>query len=135
MASITNPINSLYGSPAATGTGTQTSSSSGATGAKDPLANESTFLTLLVSQLKNQDPSSPMEGTTFVTQLAQFSDLEQNLAMRTDLDALSSKYAGTASAAASSSSGTSAGTGTDGSSSNGTTGSSTTGNSTTGNSQ
>ena len=125
MASITNPINSLYGSSAATGTGTPTSSSSSATGAKDPLANESTFLTLLVSQLKNQDPSSPMDGTTFVTQLAQFSDLEQNLAMRTDLDALSSKYAGTSAAAtASSSSGTPAGTGTDGSTSGSGTGSS-----------
>ncbi len=47
-----------------------------------------------------------MDGTTFVTQLAQFSDLEQNLAMRTDLDALSSKYAGTSSAGSSTSSST-----------------------------
>ena len=60
--------------------------------ASDPLANESTFLQLLVTQLKNQDPSQPMDGTTFVTQLAQFSDLEQNLAMRQDLDAISEKY-------------------------------------------
>ncbi len=36
-----------------------------------------------------------MDGTTFVTQLAQFSDLEQNLAMRTDLDTLTNKYAPT----------------------------------------
>ncbi len=82
------------------------SSSTSSTAAADPLANESTFLTLLVSQLKNQDPASPMDGTTFVTQLAQFSDLEQNLAMRTDLDALSSKYAGTSTATSSGSSGT-----------------------------
>ncbi len=82
------------------------SSSNSSTATADPLANESTFLTLLVSQLKNQDPASPMDGTTFVTQLAQFSDLEQNLAMRTDLDALSSKYAGTSSVASTTSSGT-----------------------------
>ncbi|HTP88038.1 MAG TPA: flagellar hook capping FlgD N-terminal domain-containing protein [Bryobacteraceae bacterium] len=54
--------------------------------ANDALANEQTFLQLLVSQLKNQDPTSPMDGTQFVTQLAQFSQLEQDLAMRKDLD-------------------------------------------------
>ncbi|MGA2183754.1 MAG: flagellar hook capping FlgD N-terminal domain-containing protein [Bryobacteraceae bacterium] len=54
--------------------------------ASDALANEQTFLQLLVTQLKNQDPTSPMDGTQFVTQLAQFSQLEQSLAMRKDLD-------------------------------------------------
>ncbi len=65
--------------------------------ATDPLANQSTFLTLLVSQLKNQNPSSPLDGTTFVTQLAQFSDLQQTLAVRQDMDTLSSKFTGTSS--------------------------------------
>jgi flagellar basal-body rod modification protein FlgD len=60
------------------------------------LANESTFLQLLVAQLKNQNPAQPMDGTTFVTQLAQFSELEQSLASRQDLDNISSKYMGTA---------------------------------------
>ncbi len=81
-----------------TAAGTSGSSSTTGSGA-DPLANESTFLTLLVSQLKNQNPASPMDGTTFVTQLAQFSDLEQNLAMRQDLDSINSKYTGTAATA------------------------------------
>lgn len=93
----------------AAGTKDPTSSSSSSkpsTTAVDPLANESTFLTLLVSQLKNQNPASPMDGTTFVTQLAQFSNLEQNLAMRNDLDALSTKYAGTSAMSPPSSSGT-----------------------------
>lgn len=35
------------------------------------------FLNLLITQLKNQDPLEPMEGTEFVTQLAQFSELDQ----------------------------------------------------------
>jgi flagellar hook assembly protein FlgD len=34
-----------------------------------------------------------MDGTTFVTQLAQFSELEQSLASRQDLDSLAAKYA------------------------------------------
>ena len=37
----------------------------------DPLANESTFLTLLVSQLQNQDPMNPVSATYFTSQLAQ----------------------------------------------------------------
>jgi flagellar basal-body rod modification protein FlgD len=35
------------------------------------------FMKLLVSQLKNQDPLSPMEGQQFAAELAQFSSLEQ----------------------------------------------------------
>lgn len=54
----------------------------------DPLASESTFLKLLVAQLRNQDPASPADGLQFVTQLAQFTSLEQNVQMRTDLDAI-----------------------------------------------
>ena len=35
------------------------------------------FLKLLTTQLKNQDPSSPMKGREFAAQLAQFSSVEQ----------------------------------------------------------
>ncbi len=41
------------------------------------LGSESTFLTLLVSQLKNQDPMSPADSTQFVAQLTSYSQLEQ----------------------------------------------------------
>ena len=43
----------------------------------DPLANESTFLTLLVSQLQNQDPLDPPDTNQFVAQLTSYSQLEQ----------------------------------------------------------
>jgi flagellar basal-body rod modification protein FlgD len=43
----------------------------------DPLASESTFLTLLVSQLQNQDPLNPTDSTQFVSQLTSYSQLEQ----------------------------------------------------------
>ncbi|MEQ1945888.1 MAG: flagellar hook capping FlgD N-terminal domain-containing protein [Bryobacteraceae bacterium] len=54
--------------------------------ANTSLADKNTFLQLLVAQLKNQDPQNPADGTAFVTQLAQFSTLEQQLGMKSDLD-------------------------------------------------
>jgi flagellar basal-body rod modification protein FlgD len=52
------------------------------------LANEQTFLKLLVSQIQNQDPLNPTDSMQYVSQLAQFSELEQTIQIRTDVDAL-----------------------------------------------
>ena len=41
-----------------------------------------------MSQLKNQDPLNPTDSTTFVTQLAQFSELEQVIGIKGDTDAI-----------------------------------------------
>lgn len=35
------------------------------------------FMTLLTTQLQNQDPTNPVDPTQFVTQLAQFTTLDQ----------------------------------------------------------
>ena len=53
---------------------------------QSPQASQSVFLQLLVAQLKNQDPANPADGTQFVTQLAQFTTLEQTTQSRSDLD-------------------------------------------------
>jgi flagellar basal-body rod modification protein FlgD len=52
------------------------------------LASQNVFLKLLVAQLKYQDPSSPADGTTFVTQLADFTNLSNTTQMAADLDAI-----------------------------------------------
>jgi len=48
------------------------------------------FLQLLVAQLTHQDPTSPLEDTQFVAQMAQFSSLEQ----MTNMSAEFAKLAG-----------------------------------------
>jgi flagellar basal-body rod modification protein FlgD len=51
-------------------------------------ADGDTFMTLLVAQLKNQDPLAPQEGTEFVAQLAQFNSLEQLISINDRLNQL-----------------------------------------------
>jgi flagellar basal-body rod modification protein FlgD len=58
------------------------------TPAVDPLASENVFLQLFIAQLKNQDPTTPADPTQFVTQLAQFSNLEQSTQQTSDLAAI-----------------------------------------------
>lgn len=46
------------------------------------------FLRLLVAEMKNQDPTSPMESTDYMAQLASFSQVEQSVQMNAKLDDL-----------------------------------------------
>ena len=57
----------------ATGTSTSTSTTQAITNSM----GENSFLDLLITQMQNQDPTSPMDDTQFVSELAQFSSLEQ----------------------------------------------------------
>ena len=44
------------------------------------------FLKLLIAQMKNQDPTQPMDSTQYVAQLATFSQVEQSVQMNNRLD-------------------------------------------------
>ena len=46
------------------------------------------FLKLLVTQMKNQDPTKPMESTEYVAQLATFSQVEQTVQTNARLEQL-----------------------------------------------
>ena len=67
-------------------TSTTTSASSSASTA---LASDfNTFLTLLTTQLKNQDPTSPMDSNEFTQQLVQYSQVEQQINMNKNLETM-----------------------------------------------
>jgi|SRR5579884_1278850 len=69
---VTNVIGSTATAAGATPPGGAATASNSSTD-----ATTQTFLELLVAQIKNQDPTQPMDGTQFLTQLAQFNQLEQ----------------------------------------------------------
>lgn len=50
--------------------------------------DQDAFLTILVTQLTNQDPMNPMEDTEMTAQLAEFSSLEQLTNINTNIKAL-----------------------------------------------
>ena len=58
------------------------------------------FMTLLVAQLKNQDPLQPQDGTQFVAQLAQLNSLDQLTGIREAVGQLNSYLQGATTASA-----------------------------------
>lgn len=74
-------INGLSGTSGTTASVNRTDVAGGAMG-------QDAFLTLLVTQLQNQDPTQPQADGEFLAQLAQFSSLEQLQAMNQKLDVL-----------------------------------------------
>ena len=51
------------------------------------------FLKLLTVQLQSQDPMKPMEDTSFMAQMAQFSSLQQSSEMAKDIAGLHTDFA------------------------------------------
>lgn len=68
---------------------TTTASPTVQTGSRDSIAGDFTsFLTLLTTQLKYQDPLSPMDTTQFTQQLAMFANVEQTSNVNTNMKSL-----------------------------------------------
>ena len=60
---------------------------------------EGTFLNLLVTELQNQDPTSPVDPTQMVSQMVSLNQLDQLIAIHQTLDAKSAGTSGTANSA------------------------------------
>lgn len=50
------------------------------------------FLQLLLAQMKNQDPTEPVDSTEYMGQLASFSNVEQGMKINAKLDTLMSAF-------------------------------------------
>jgi flagellar basal-body rod modification protein FlgD len=80
---------SVTSSAAAAASAAGTSITQTGTSALQGLSNNfSDFLSLLMTQLQNQDPSSPMDSNQFTSELVQFSSVEQQINTNTDLTQL-----------------------------------------------
>jgi flagellar basal-body rod modification protein FlgD len=53
-----------------------------------PAIDYQSFLKLLMAEMKNQDPTKPMDSTEYVAQLATFSQVEQSVQTNSKLDQL-----------------------------------------------
>ena len=85
IASLANAVSSATGtSPSATSGVTFTTAND-----KTTLAgNFNSFLTLLTTQLKNQNPLEPLDTNQFTQQLVQFAGVEQQINMNSQLSTL-----------------------------------------------
>jgi flagellar basal-body rod modification protein FlgD len=72
---------------------TPSASTGSATSASNQVVDQNTFLKLLIAQMKNQDPSSPMDTSQMMTQFSQMSQVEQAVQTNSKLDALLSSSA------------------------------------------
>ncbi|WBV44556.1 flagellar hook assembly protein FlgD [Pseudoroseomonas cervicalis] len=76
-------------SSAITTAASNASATSQSTSSKTQLSSDlQSFLTLLTTQLQNQDPMDPTDSSQFATQLAQFSQVEQQIATNQHLESL-----------------------------------------------
>ncbi|MWC26564.1 flagellar hook capping FlgD N-terminal domain-containing protein [Paenibacillus sp. MMS18-CY102] len=55
---------------------------------KDTTLGKDDFLKILVTQLRNQDPSQPLQDRDFIAQMAQFSSVEQLMNMSEEMTKL-----------------------------------------------
>jgi flagellar basal-body rod modification protein FlgD len=91
---MTTPGAAVTGSPVVSGTtppttSSSSSSSSSGSGTNQTIAgNFQTFLTLLTTQLKNQNPLDPLDTNQFTQQLVQFAGVEQQLKTNDSLSSL-----------------------------------------------
>jgi flagellar basal-body rod modification protein FlgD len=71
-----------------TSSSSSTAQTSGVLGAQQLAGNFDTFLTLLTTQLQNQDPLDPLDTNQFTEQLVEFASVEQQVDMNSNLQTL-----------------------------------------------
>lgn len=72
----------------ATNTATTAATSTDPVTAPQKTLGQADFLKLLAQQFQSQDPMKPMDDTSFISQMAQFTSLQQSSQMATDMAAM-----------------------------------------------
>src|SRR2546430_16214955 len=85
IATIANSVASATGTAPSASSGVPTTS---AANKATPAGNFDTFLTLLTTQLQNQNPLDPLDTNQFTQQLVQFAGVEQQLKSNDQLKSL-----------------------------------------------
>ena len=85
MATISPLFHPTYQAAAAD---SKTTTTGGNATSTSEIVSKDEFLKLLVAQLQNQDPLSPLQGDAFVAQLATFSSLEQLVSINSNIGKL-----------------------------------------------
>jgi flagellar basal-body rod modification protein FlgD len=88
VVNATNAAGTTTGTSTTTGAGTAPSAAGAINNAATLGGTD--FLTLMLAQLKNQDPTSPVDSNTFLTQLAQLSQVQGITQLNTSFSSLSS---------------------------------------------
>ncbi len=90
LSGVANSVTSATTTPSTSLSGATASSSSNSTGINSQTiaGNFQTFLTLLTTQLQNQDPTNPLDTNQFTQQLVEFAQVEQQLQSNSQLSTL-----------------------------------------------
>jgi len=75
-------------SQAATTASTSTASTSTSTATSSAKSTENQFLSILTTELTNQDPLNAMDTSTFTSQLVSYAGLEQQINTNSKLDGI-----------------------------------------------
>lgn len=88
LPGVSNTVTSATTTTSTTGSGTNSSSNSTGINSQTIAGNFQTFLTLLTTQLQNQDPTNPLDTNQFTQQLVEFAQVEQQINSNTSLSTL-----------------------------------------------
>jgi flagellar basal-body rod modification protein FlgD len=85
---MSGSITSTTGTAASASSASSAAAQTGSAALNSLSGNFSDFLTLLMTQLQNQDPTSPLDSNQFTSELVQFSSVEQQINTNSDLTQL-----------------------------------------------
>jgi len=88
QSSTASSTTSSSSSSAAAASSSTSSSTAASSGLGSIASDFNSFLTLLTTQLQNQDPSSPMDSSQFTSEIAQFAGVQQQVDTNTNLGQL-----------------------------------------------